>query len=174
MALRVGSSSATQILQSILEARKGKWDQAEQRRVIRSSSLLTEITTLLRNELDKAVKKAKNELEGGQLEEELKYLNSEHKEKVEDLISVFASSDDRYRKKPEVPSYLLDPISFNLFVDPVITKSGQSFERAWILEHLAKSETDPFSRQPLKKSDLIPNIQLKIAAEDFMTREGNF
>lgn len=173
MALRVGSPSATQICQSLLEVKKGKWDQAEERRIIRSSALLTELVSMLRERHEQARAKAIRNLQGQDLHDELEYLNTEHKEKMEDLLTIFARSDEKYEKR-EVPSYLIDPISFNLFVDPVISKSGQTFERSWLLEHLAKSETDPFSRQPLKKSELIPNIQLKAAADDFMRREGAF
>jgi hypothetical protein len=56
----------------------------------------------------------------------------------------------------------------------VITKSGRSFERSWILQHLKTSSVDPFSREPLRKEDLIPNLCLKSAAEDFMKKEGTY
>jgi STIP1 homology and U-box containing protein 1 len=110
------------------------------------------------------LRKAKETLEPEEFADEKEYLERTYAEKIEQTCSIFAKADKKYEKK-EVPEYLLDPISFNLFVDPVISTSGQSFERSWILQHLKTSNTDPFSRRPLRKEDLIPNIQLKAAAE---------
>lgn len=72
----------------------------------------------------------------------------------------------------QIPEYLLDPISFNIFIDPVISKSGQSYERSWILEHLRKNSTDPFSRQHMTAEDLVPNLALKAASEEFINKYG--
>jgi STIP1 family protein 1 len=99
-----------------------------------------------------------------ELADELDYLKRTYEDKIRNLESVFAKADKELEAK-EVPDYLLDPISFNLYMDPVIVKSGQSFERSWILQHLKTSKTDPFSRERLTEKDLIPNLQLKAAAE---------
>ena len=56
--------------------------------------------------------------------------------------------------------------------DPVITKTGHSYERATILEHLRHSETDPLTREPLSAADLRPNISLRDACEEFLKGNG--
>lgn len=97
-------------------------------------------------------------------QDEIDYLTRQYEEKIEHIQTIFERTHSKHEQR-EVPEYLIDPISFNLFVDPVIARSGQSFERSWILQHLKGSSTDPFSRQPMTKDDLISNIQLKAAAE---------
>ena len=59
-------------------------------------------------------------------------------------------------------------------LDPVITSSGTSFDRHVIMEHLQKvGPFDPLTRQPLKESDLIPNLALKACIEEFMKKGGD-
>lgn len=72
----------------------------------------------------------------------------------------------------EVPDYLIDNISFAIMHDPVITKKGHSYSRSTILEHLRRSETDPLTREPLRKEDLRPNLALKQACELFLEENG--
>ncbi len=119
---------------------------------------------------------------------DINFLKDELKEKMEILGKTFKAADTKHEPR-EVPDYLLDPISFNLFVgkylqlyytccfyiplsfanhilslDPVITKSGQSYERSWLLQHLKTSKTDPFSREKITENDLYPNLALKDAS----------
>lgn len=72
----------------------------------------------------------------------------------------------------EVPDYLVDNISFSVMHDPVLTKTGHSYDRATIQEHLRRSETDPLTREPLHKEDLRPNLALKQACEEFWKYNG--
>jgi STIP1 family protein 1 len=67
---------------------------------------------------------------------------------------------------------MIDNISFSFMHDPVMTKTGQSYERATILEHLRRSETDPLTREPLTREDLRPNIALKQACAEFLDENG--
>ena len=71
-----------------------------------------------------------------------------------------------------VPDHLIDNITFCIMHDPVITKHGQSYERATILEHLRRSKTDPLTREPLTEEDLRPNLALRVACEEFMQENG--
>jgi STIP1 homology and U-box containing protein 1 len=52
--------------------------------------------------------------------------------------------------------------------DPVVTKTGRSYERSALLEHLNRSGTDPISREPVRKDELISNGALREACEDFI------
>ena len=53
------------------------------------------------------------------------------------------------------------PINMEIFVDPVITKEGYTFERHAIVKWLATNNTCPLSRGPLTINELIPNKNLK-------------
>lgn len=67
---------------------------------------------------------------------------------------------------------MIDNISFGFMHDPVITKSGQSYERSSIVQHLRASQTDPLTREPLRKEDLVPNLGLKQACDEFLAENG--
>lgn len=97
-------------------------------------------------------------------QDEKEFYEHEKNQKINELRTALSRQDTRYKPK-DAPDFLLDPISFNVFVDPVISPSGQSYERAWILQHLKTSQTDPFSRQRMTANDLVPNLALKHAAE---------
>ena len=56
--------------------------------------------------------------------------------------------------------------------DPVITKSGNSYDRATLMEHLKRSHTDPLTREPLTWQDLRPNLALKQACDEFLAENG--
>lgn len=164
IALNQKSPSATAVYEDILIARKLRVRAQEQQRIRKQAPLLAELQDLLTAKYEADVDNANATLQGEELSDELDYLRRTHEEKLKSLESTFAKADKELESQ-EVPDYLLDPISFNLFLDPVIVKSGQSFERSWILQHLKTSQTDPFSRERLTEKDLIPNLQLKAAAE---------
>ena len=69
-----------------------------------------------------------------------------------------------------VPDALCCPISFELYCDPVITPEGRSYERSCIEMYLRRESKDPVSRKYLTAAMLIPNMQLKKAAEDFLEK----
>ena len=54
--------------------------------------------------------------------------------------------------------------------DPVVTDSGQVYERVAIQEHLGKNgKTDPFTRKPIS-GNLYPCISIKKAIDDFLEK----
>ena len=56
------------------------------------------------------------------------------------------------------PKHLVCPLTLALFVDPVITPEGETYEREAILEHLRSGTNyDPFSYKELKEEDLRVN-----------------
>lgn len=69
---------------------------------------------------------------------------------------------------PSVPNAFLCPISLKLMEDPVITPSGRSYEREsiteWMMDH---QNTDPMTRNIFCVDNLIPNLNLKEAIEDY-------
>jgi len=67
----------------------------------------------------------------------------------------------------DIPSDFICPITLQVMVRPVFSRSGVSFERSAILDWLGKgSNVCPLTRKPLKPSDLIPNhaLEVKISA----------
>ncbi|KAL6978868.1 RING-type E3 ubiquitin transferase [Sarracenia purpurea var. burkii] len=73
----------------------------------------------------------------------------------------------------EVPDYLCCKITLEIFRDPVITPSGITYERAVILGHLQKvGKFDPVTREPLDRSQLIPNLAIKEAVQAFLDKHG--
>ncbi|RLV91391.1 STIP1 y and U box-containing protein 1 [Spathaspora sp. JA1] len=68
----------------------------------------------------------------------------------------------------EAPENLLDPISFCLFEDPVITPSGITYEKCHLLSHLQRrGNYDPLSREPLFEDQLYPNLIVKDSVEEY-------
>lgn len=69
----------------------------------------------------------------------------------------------------EAPDNLLDPISFNLFSDPVVTPSGITYERTQLMNHIQRKGTyDPLTRTPFKPDQLYPNLAIKDTVEDYI------
>jgi tetratricopeptide (TPR) repeat protein len=77
-------------------------------------------------------------------------------------------------KSPQTKSYseegteidcFLCPISLEIMSDPVITPYGHTYERQSIEKWLEENDSDPFTRQPLSKAQLIPNIALRQAID---------
>ena len=61
------------------------------------------------------------------------------------------------------PSSYLDPVSFELMLDPVLTEDGHTFERQVIEEWLRTHDTSPLYGGVLTTKTLIPNITLRKA-----------
>ncbi|KAL3317633.1 Ubiquitin conjugation factor E4 B [Cichlidogyrus casuarinus] len=62
----------------------------------------------------------------------------------------------------DIPADFKDTLMDTLMTDPVQLPGSQAImDRPMIMRHLLNSETDPFNRQPLKESDLIPLPELK-------------
>ena len=59
------------------------------------------------------------------------------------------------------------PISLDLFSDPVITDSGHSFEREYIIQSIQSNGNDPITRQPLKFNNVIGNTLVKKVVNEF-------
>jgi len=73
------------------------------------------------------------------------------------------------RAPSRVPDYLCCKISMELMLDPVVTPSGVSYERSYLVNHLQKvGAFDPVSREPLGLHQLHPNLALKEAVELYL------
>eukprot|EP01053_Blabericola_migrator_P006185 Blabericola_migrator_1__6184@NODE_311_length_10068_cov_114_952505_g254_i0_p1_GENE_NODE_311_length_10068_cov_114_952505_g254_i0NODE_311_length_10068_cov_114_952505_g254_i0_p1_ORF_typecomplete_len1131_score253_54Ufd2P_core/PF10408_9/1_9e102Ubox/PF04564_15/8_5e21MH1/PF03165_16/0_46_NODE_311_length_10068_cov_114_952505_g254_i028506242 len=69
----------------------------------------------------------------------------------------------------DVPAEFMDPLMAEIMKDPVLLpSSGVIVERRVIERHLISDEFDPFNRAPLKKSELVPQPELKERIQEFI------
>lgn len=145
-----------------------------------SDSLLAYMLDLLDRDKHRQLDELKSQgLSGQALRSERQYVQEEFADKERQIITTFKASlnggsHNGSSSTDEIPDYLSDPISFNLFMDPVVTPAGQTYERSWLLEHLKNGGKDPLTRKNLSPKDLYPNLAVKKAAEDFMKRNGKY
>ena len=93
----------------------------------------------------------------------------ESAELVAKLSEVFAERE-RQRASRATPPAFICPITFDVMVDPVISPSGgHSYERAAITKYVTEVKAeDPQTRRPLRAGDLIPNVALKHAIQEWL------
>ena len=166
------TSSAFHISAFVLKCKRAKWELRERERLRGRSHLLRELEEALDTSRDKELRDIESKLQTGEMgevaaSEEEEAIEKEHLAKIKELRTIFANADPNNMTKREVPDYLVDDISFEIMHDPVITKNGQSYERATIVEHLKRNPIDPLSRTPLSTKELRPNLALKKAADEF-------
>lgn len=65
------------------------------------------------------------------------------------------------------------PITLALFIDPVMTKYGHTYERKAIMEQVRRNGTDPLTRQGLTSVDLVPNIAIRKAVAQYKASRLN-
>ena len=66
-----------------------------------------------------------------------------------------------------VPEELICPISGEIFVDPVMTCDGHTYERLAIEAWLIKHKTSPITNMNLENKNLIPNFVIKQLVKAF-------
>ncbi|EGO59340.1 hypothetical protein NEUTE1DRAFT_99516 [Neurospora tetrasperma FGSC 2508] len=164
--------SLAAVTSQVLKCKKERWEHREKLRKREEQELEGEVVEMLRREMDGLLKttssSGEDEDEEGRKETEKMY-----EEKIERIRAVFERARDKEnQRRPNPPDWAIDDISFQVMVDPVMTKTGKSYERASIEEHLRRSETDPLTRTPLTIKDLLPNIDLKHACEEFLNENG--
>ncbi|KZF25332.1 U-box-domain-containing protein [Xylona heveae TC161] len=176
-AIKSNSSSAGNISSLVLRAKKEKWERSERERIARSNELLTELEEGLNTKKEEEIRGLEEQVATGEIgpaqaEEERQYAEESWRNKIETLRSAFAAADPDQSTHREVPDYLIDDITFAVMHDPVVTKTGHSYERSAILEHLKRSPTDPLTREPLVIDDLRPNLALREACAEFLEKNG--
>jgi hypothetical protein len=75
---------------------------------------------------------------------------------------------------PFTPAPFVCPISQACMDDPVMSRTGTSYDRTSIEEWLDRNGTDPFTRAPMAAGHLVPNRALKDAIEYYKTHEMRF
>ena len=149
----------------VLKCKKERWDDLERKRIRETKGLEREVLDMLARDRDEMLMETDDDLERREIEEE-------SEAKINRMIAVFEKARSENEKRREVPEWAIDDISFGIMVDPVVTKTGKSYERASIMEHLRRHPSDPLTREVLSAADLRPNLDLKAACEEFLEHNG--
>lgn len=157
--------SLPNVTAQVLLCKQKRWEEREKRRIRQGQELERETIALLEHERDEILKSCVSEIDQETVQEEWE-------QKIEQLKSTFERARPEAEKRRAVPDWAIDDISFCIMVDPVITRTGKSYERASIMEHLRRHPTDPLTREPLRTTDLRPNLDLKQACEEFLEQNG--
>ncbi|KAI6244929.1 E3 ubiquitin-protein ligase CHIP [Erysiphe necator] len=163
-----GANSIEPITELVMKCKKMGWEAQESKREMNRSKLSHELQYGLEERRDKKIAELRNSGHGN--EEKIKETMDEYQGLIEEFKRTWGIATGE--KKREVPDWCIDDISFSVMLDPVITKTGQSYDKASILEHLKRSETDPLTREPLYPRDLRPNFALRDACEEFLRENG--
>ncbi|GAN09857.1 E3 ubiquitin-protein ligase CHIP-like isoform X2 [Mucor ambiguus] len=155
------------ILQALLIARKRKWEDDEAIRLEKENELLRYVKSLI--EQDRAQQLAAVDPND---EEAIDTINYNIDERLSKVQHVFVQSKDNASRR-EIPDAYLDKISFNIMHDPVFTPDGITYERQSLLDHFKRNGYfDPISRRPCTEKQLVPNLSLREAIEDFLKDNG--
>jgi STIP1 family protein 1 len=147
----IGGSLIFEICQSYLKAKKAQWMLKDIKRRSDNESLYAYLKGLIECEQSSETRMAR----------------------LNQLESLFENCSIERERRFEVPDAFIGKINFEIMTDPIITPSGVTFDRVEITEHLNKiGKFDPFTRQPLDFSQLIPNLALKETIDAFLEKNG--
>lgn len=147
-----------------LKCKNARWNIIEKRRKREAQDLEREVLGILEAETGREMAQAS--------EGEKPDIENEGRVRMERMKSIFERARAEDDKEREVPEWLVDDISFNVMVDPVMTHTGRSYERASIQAAINNNAIDPVTREPLAKGELVPNIGLKRACEWYLDNNG--
>lgn len=163
--------SLAQVTTLVLRCKKDRWDDAEKKRKREHKELEEDVLETMRREKAEALEMMTSP-DADATDGDRRQVAQEWDAKIAQLVKVFEAARTNEEKRREVPEWAIDDITFGFMVDPVMTVSGQSYERASIMEHLRLQQTDPLTRDPLRPSDLRPNLALRKACEEFLEQNG--
>ncbi len=192
------NKSLGKIATFLLMCKKARWEDRERRRQRAMVPLENEIVVLLVRERDAALAEFDAEVQAGApssggdaaADSERSEIRAEWEAKIAQLRDTFERARSDAERRRKVPEWAIDDITFGFMVDPVVvslslpssaplppvpnrqTKTGKSYERYAILEHLNRQSTDPLTREPLTPADLRPNLGLKAACTEFLEENG--
>lgn len=170
-------SSVEVVGQTVLRAKQAMWQAKETSRLREMNDTLATVEQIMDQQLERDranVEERFRRREIGEMGrgEELQQLQQEFDERRHNVRQAFEDSAKPESRERVVPDWMIDPISFNVMHDPVITPAGVSFERVGLLQHLKQSGLDPLTRKGLTPDALIPNVGLKQACAEFLLNNG--
>ncbi|TPX31861.1 hypothetical protein SmJEL517_g04901 [Synchytrium microbalum] len=153
------------------KAKKQAWEVADSKRRLEESDLLKYLTNLVERDRQRMLELSKDDIDEG-AEAAREEINTIHNERQSQIASLFAQANENGKERV-VPDFALGKISFEVMTDPVISPSGITYDRTEIVSTIRKlGPFDPFTRQTLREADLIPNLAVKEAIEDFLKNNG--
>jgi hypothetical protein len=108
-------------------------------------------------------------LQAQDAQEKVKVANTKANNKTNSVVK----SDRSTELLAILDRHLMCPITSELFVDPVVTKYGHSYERSAIEAWLVNNSTDPNTQQPLLIGDLSTNYVVKAIVDDVRKMRKN-
>ncbi|RKP39017.1 U-box domain-containing protein, partial [Dimargaris cristalligena] len=162
------------IIAKVQQAKKLRWKLKETERIERQSELLTYLRHLVSEDFKDKFQMIETNVSASDNPKDNAYLLESIREEEESTYSrmeqIFAQADANSAER-EVPDYFCDKISFSIMYDPVLTPSGISYERSALTEHLHKiGHFDPLSRKPMTTEDMVPNLALREAIDEFVKK----
>ena len=194
--LKTNDSSSDILSQFILRTKQAQWQSRETARLREMNDTLATVEMMLEDRLKSDIEDLDlrfKDMEIGETgrDEERTQLEKEAEDRRKNVRAAFAD-----KSKPEtaervcpamapplradadsdcdqvVPDHLIDSITFEIMHDPVVTPSGNSYERVGLLKHLRATGMDPLTREPLSEKQLYPNYGLRNACSDFIESNG--
>ncbi|KAJ5569659.1 uncharacterized protein N7459_009089 [Penicillium hispanicum] len=162
---------------TVLRAKQQLWAVRETSRLREMNDTLRSVETLIEADLERTVTEMQAQLDRGEIGqiafgEDQKALREDSEKKIQDVREAFRVATKGEVEERTVPDYLIDGITFEIMHDPVVTPSGNSFDRIGIVKYVEQSGVDPLTRVPTTVNDLRPNYALKAACEEFLTKNG--
>jgi len=172
--IRQRKEDSNEIAKVILKARKKKYEVEGSRKVVENSDLMDYLIQLMETDRQNKIANIRSDTTKTEedVDNEIEYINYEQDQRIKNLRQTFVKADP-FQKDREAPDYLFGKIHFNIMLDPVITPSGITYDRTEIREHFEKiGYFDPLTRKEITEKDLVPNLALREAIEDFLDHHG--
>lgn len=175
--LATKDSSTETLSMFILRAKQAQWQARETARLREANATLAALETLLEQQLERDLQDVEARFQRTEIGdiargEERQQLEIEAADRRQIVRENFRDSDTPSSVERVVPDWMVDPITFEVMHDPVVTPSGVSYERVVLLKHLAEHPIDPLTREPLSEKQLITNVGLKNACSEFLEMNG--
>ncbi|KAJ3417616.1 Cytoplasmic GTPase/eEF2-like protein (ribosomal biogenesis) [Chytridiales sp. JEL 0842] len=155
-----------QVHAALRKAKARRWEKEDQRRRENDSDLYRYLQELIECDRTRQLQDSDHESRDS--------VNSTLDDRLSQIHALFEQANENAKKR-EVPDYFLSKISLEVMTDPVITTSGITYDKTEILSHLSKiGPWDPISRKALNERDLIPNLALKEAIDDFLEKNDAY
>lgn len=170
--------SSTETLSSfILRAKQAQWQAKETSRLREMNATLASVEVMLDGQLQRDLEEVEERFRRSELGdiargEEREQLQHEAEDRRRNIRQAFRNPEKPSTIERMVPDWMVDPITFEVMHDPVITPSGVSYERVVLLKHLTANSFDPLTREPLTEKQLVTNVGLKNACSEFLENNG--
>lgn len=163
-----------EIYQKVLQLRKAVMYEEIDVKILEARPLFCKLVRLLEEEYEKDLASSPQKGRRTDLQYNETKRSLLHNKDLQTLRKIFSNSFNHanLKKKVQPPDHLCDPISLNLFHDPVISPSGHSYERSWLFQHLEIKENDPLTRQKITKAQCYPNLYLKKCVDEYLVSVG--